>query len=177
LATPQEAAGAVLEGWRMKSLLRTLVASAVVAAAMATPVIAQDWRQAPTYGTVTLSSGFTPDPHNLSVESGGPINAAQTLGGECVGFIANAPDVDLQWTAGSTSLPLVISVDSRADTTLAINAPDGKWYCTDDGGINALNPGIRFDNPMSGLYDIYVGTYGSSSNNAATLSISELSSH
>lgn len=137
---------------------------------------AQDASLAPTQGRVELASGFTPDPYNVQIVSGGAINAANSIGGQCVGFIANAPDFDLYWTAGA-SLPLAISVESNADTTLVINAPDGRWYCNDDGGFNGMNPGIRFNSAQSGLYDIYVGTYGGTQNHATVLTISELVSN
>ncbi|HRH21034.1 MAG TPA: peptidase, partial [Brevundimonas sp.] len=83
------------------------------------------------------------------------------------------PDFELTYSAGS--LPLIISVNSNADTTLVVNAPDARWYCDDDGG-NGLNPSLRWNAPMSGTYDIWVGTFGGG-NAPATLSISELYSY
>lgn len=164
-------------GYFKMSLVRTLALTAALLTSAAAPAVAQSTGGTPTYGSVSLTSGFPNDPYNVSVVSGGTVNAAQTLGGACVGFIANAPDFNLYWTAGSGSLPLYISAASSADTTLVINTPDGNWYCTDDGGNTGLNPGLRITNPQSGLYNIWVGTYGNASNNAATLSISELTSH
>jgi hypothetical protein len=152
-------------------------AAAIAIVFSAGAALAQNWQGQPNYGSVQLSAGFTPDPYNVQVVSGGPINATQSLGSNCVGYIANNPDFDLYWTAGNTSRPLVISVDSQQDTTLVVRMPDGRWVCEDDGGFNSLNPGLRIDNPQSGLYDIWVGTYGSTNNYNATLSISELSSH
>ena len=94
----------------------------------------------------------------------------------CRGFISNAPDVRLNFVAGS-SLPLIISVNSRADTTLVINGPDGRWHCDDDSGRLGMNPSLRFDNVQSGRYEIWVGTYGQRSVIApAQLHISELTS-
>ncbi|MEE2527324.1 peptidase S1 [Hyphobacterium sp. HN65] len=160
-------------------MLRKLSISAAVSAlavmAMTGAAEAQDWRLNPTYGGVTLSSGYTPDPYLVNLQSGGSINASQSIGGNCRGYVANAPDFRLQYRAGNI-LPLIISVSSSSDTTLVINAPDGRWYCDDDGG-QGLNPSLRWNSPMSGQYDIYVGTYGSASYRNATLSISELSSY
>jgi len=132
---------------------------------------AQDVSRAPRYGDVSLSAGFTPDPYRVQVESGGPINAAEHLGGNCPGFIADAPDFDLYYNAGS--LPLILSVHAEADTTLVVNAPDGQWYCDDDSG-SGTDPKIRFGAPMSGLYDIWVGSYDPDTVAPATLKISEL---
>ncbi|MDE1466722.1 hypothetical protein [Aurantiacibacter sp. D1-12] len=124
----------------------------------------------PIYETVNLSAGFVPDPYLVNLQSGG-VNDATGLGDECRGYIANAPDVRLNYEAGT--VPLYISVDSMADTTLVVNAPNGQWYCNDDGG-EGLNPSISFNTPLSGRYEIWVGTYGGTDNNAAELNISEL---
>lgn len=160
-------------------MLRKLSLSAAVSAlavfAVAGTAQAQDWSLNPSYGSVSLVSGFSPDPYLISLQSGGSINASRSIGGSCRGYVANAPDFRLQYRAGNV-LPLIISVASNADTTLVINAPDGRWYCDDDGG-QGLNPSLRWNAPMSGQYDIYVGTYGNASYQNATLSISELSSY
>lgn len=160
-------------------MLRKLSISAAVSAlavmAMTGAAEAQDWRLNPTYGGVTLSSGYTPDPYLVNLQSGGSIDASRSIGGNCRGYVANAPDFRLQYRAGNI-LPLIISVSSSSDTTLVINAPDGRWYCDDDGG-QGLNPSLRWNSPMTGQYDIYVGTYGSASYRNATLSISELNSY
>lgn len=159
----------------MKSRIVAALAAAVVVAS-AGVAAAQNWQGAPTYGSVRLAAGFQPDPYNVPVVAGGPINSSQTLGGACPGFIANNPDFDLYWTAGGTGLPLVISANSSTDTTLVVRTPSGQWLCEDDGGFSGMNPGMRIDNPQSGLYDIWVGTYGGGTAQA-TLSISELSSN
>jgi hypothetical protein len=152
---------------------RLLFAVAAAGLFGATPALAQDTSASPNYGTLRLQSGFTPDPRVVNVRSGGSIDA-QSIDSGCQGYISNAPDVRVVYRAGS--LPLIISVDSSADTTLVINAPDGQFYCDDDGGREGLNPMIRFDNPESGRYEIWVGTYGSSANSRARLHISEVSS-
>jgi hypothetical protein len=135
-----------------------------------------NWQAAPSYGSVHLASGFQPDPYNVNLTAGGGINSQAELGAACPGYVASAPDFDLYWTAGSGALPLVISANSEADTTLVVRTPAGEWLCEDDGGFGTFNPGMRIDNPMSGLYDIWVGTYGPNSA-PAVLSISELSSY
>lgn len=156
--------------------MKTMTVMAAISAALfcAAAAGAQDYSQRPTYGTVNLASGFTPDPYTRDLESGGPINAAERSGGECQGYIANAPDFRLNWRAGDGSLPLVFSVVSNTDTTLVVNGPDGRWYCDDDGGNNGLNPSLVFRRPASGQYDIWVGTYGRAALAGARLEISEL---
>jgi hypothetical protein len=153
------------------SHLTRILAAGIALAAMTGSALAQDFNLNPTYGTLNLRSGFTPDPQVVAVQSGGSINA-QSLSASCAGFIANAPDVRLNYTAGS--LPLIISVNSSTDTTLVVNGPDGSWYCDDDGGSAGMNPSLRFGTPQSGQYDIWVGTYGNASLQNAQLAISEL---
>jgi hypothetical protein len=151
-----------------------LLASVLLAASLAAqPASAQNVNGQPNYGTVNLRAGFTPDPNVRAVVSGGNINATR-LGGACRGFISSSPDVRLVYSNGS--FPLIISVASSADTTLVVNAPDGRWYCDDDGGVNGLNPSLRFDNPPSGRYEIWVGSYSSGQNANARLHISEVGS-
>ena len=123
------------------------------------------------YGTVTLRAGFTPDPQVISIRAGGSVNA-ENVASNCRGYISRSPDLELSYTSGS--LPLIISVDSGSDTTLVINGPDGRWYCDDDGGENGTNPAMRINDPQSGTYDIWVGTYSSGQSQPASLNISEL---
>jgi serine protease Do len=122
----------------------------------------------PTFGSVTLKTGFTPDPYVKKLTAGGPINTK--LGGVNA-FVAKAPDFKLHYTAGDT-FPLIFHVRSEGDTTLLINLPNGTWIANDDGG-KGLNPMLRLNNPMSGRYDIYVGTFGKTLV-PATLFITEL---
>ena len=151
-----------------------LISTVVLAASLAVlPASAQDINARPNYATVNLRAGFTPDPHVTAVRSGGNINA-ERVGSACRGYISQAPDVRLNYTNGS--YPLIISADSSSDTTLVVNAPDGSWYCDDDSGNRGMNPSIRFNRPMSGRYEIWVGTYGSTDTRAARLHISEVGS-
>lgn len=160
-------------GNHMSPIARIFAAGAAVAAlATAGIAAAQNYSLNPHYGTVNLVSGFTPDPYVVNVASGGRNDASQTVSSSCRGFISEAPDVRLNYRAGS--LPLILSVASNSDTTLVVNGPDGSWYCNDDGGVNGLNPSLRWNSPMSGQYDIWIGTYGNASNQPAQLNISEI---
>ncbi len=127
----------------------------------------------PAYGSIDLASGFEPDPHTKEISAGGSYNAASLSQG-CTGWIAIAPDYRVNWTAGSTDLPLVFSVQSEADTTLVVNDAQGNWYCDDDGGNNGLNPALTLPHPASGQYDIWVGTFSEGELQKSTLNVSEL---
>ena len=147
---------------------RALLASAIALMAFGGAAVAQNTSLPAAFATLNLSAGFTPDPVAVNLVAGGEIDARR-IGGNCVGMIANPPDVRLNYRAGS--LPLFISARSNADTTLVINLPNGQWLCNDD--FQGLNPGVVLRNPPSGQYDIWVGTFGAQTAQAQLL-VSEL---
>jgi len=129
------------------------VLASVATAGMAS---AQDASLRPNFGTANLSGGFRPDPHVVNLTAGGDIDAS-SLGGACAGKITSAPDYRINYQA-SGGLALTVRVRSQTDTTLVINKPNGQWSCSDD--VSGINPGLVFRNAASGVYDIWVGTYG-----------------
>lgn len=159
------------------SLIRTIAAGAVLATLAIVPATAQDYHQNPTYTTLNLNTGFTPDPVTVQMSSGGSNDASalnnQQHAGDCLGMVATAPDVRLNYTAGNT-YPLIISAHADGDTTLVINGPNGEWYCNDDRASGDLNPAVNIPHPASGQYDIWVGTYGGTNLLPTTLSVSEV---
>ncbi|MBS0385573.1 MAG: peptidase S1 [Proteobacteria bacterium] len=158
--------------------LASFAAAAALALCLAAaPASAQDRPDPslqPSYGATDLVSGFEPDPFTTSLDAGGDYDASQLGVSGCVGFIARPPDYRINWTAGRTKLPLVFSVESDADTTLVVNDAQGHWLCDDDSGNGALNPSITIANPVSGQYDVWVGTFQSGPIQKATLNVSEL---
>lgn len=137
------------------------------------PAVAQNASAPPSHGGTTLNNGFLPDPATVSVTAGGTVDLSR-IGEGCVGMADNAPDYRLSYNAGT--LPLYIrSRASGTDTTLAVMAPDGRWYCDDDSGGD-FNAQVHFPTPRRGTYAIFVGTYGSAGRAPATLEISELGS-
>jgi secreted trypsin-like serine protease len=114
-----------------------------------------DYTLSPTFGYVQLAAGFQPDPHRQPLLAGGNLLAA-SVGAGCTGNVAEAPDFRVQYQG--TGAPLSFTVTSQQDTTLLINAPDGRWYCDDD-GAGDLQPSLVWGAPLQGQYDIYVGTY------------------
>lgn len=151
----------------MNKIMGTLV---LVAAIAVTPQIAaaQDASLNANFGSVRLNSGFTPDPHRVSITAGGSIDAYDDtpLPQACVGMISDAPDYEVTYSAGG--LPLVFRTLSSVDTTLIINGPDGTWSCDDD-GYGDLDAEVRFNRPQSGTYDVWVGTFGGSTARATLL--------
>ena len=138
----------------IKRLSALALACALAVTAM--PAAAQDSSQPANFGSARLSVGFTPDPYSVDVVAGGSIDASR-LGNGCVGKISSAPDFKLTYTAGS--LPLVFRTRSGEDTTLVVNGPDGRWSCDDD-SFGDGDAEVRFSRPQSGVYDVWIGTYG-----------------
>jgi hypothetical protein len=150
--------------------MRTLLLATASVALMAGGALAQNFSAPPTYGSVNLNAGFTPDPFNVRITSGGSIPATN-VSPECRGWVANAPDYSVNYAAGG--FDLTIGATSGSDTTLLVNGPNGEWYCDDDSG-EGLNPLIHLNYPTSGRYDIWIGAYSRGDNAATTLSVSEI---
>ena len=125
---------------------------------LSTPISAQNIGAEPLYGTASLAAGFMPDPHVVELAAGGADSVGH-LGDDCVGFIASGqPYYDLNYEADSAQLGFF--VEATMDTTLVINDPAGNWHCNDDAAaLGATNPGILFGSPLSGNYNIWVGSY------------------
>lgn len=134
-----------------------------------------DYSLDPAYGSVDLTAGFLPDPHGQEISAGGSIHAS-VVGDNCTGYIARAPDYRVNWTAGPGGRPLIFSVNSSADTTLVINDAQGNWVCDDDSGNGDWNPSVSIQNPQSGQYDVWVGTYAEGALQPSVLQVSEVSS-
>ncbi|MEQ9814840.1 MAG: peptidase S1 [Azospirillaceae bacterium] len=130
---------------------------------------AQNWSLNPSFGTYYLDSGYANDPFIVPITAGGTL-AAESLSPQCRGSIANRPDVRIMYRA-SGALPLQFYVRSAYDTTLIVNAPDGSWWCNDD--TDGFDPAIFFSRPLSGQYDIWIGSYNRGSGLPASLYVSE----
>jgi len=144
-------------------------ATALALTCLAAPAMAQNAGITATYGEISLRAGFTPDPYTVNIQAGGSIDGSR-LPGSCTGYIADAPDFEVTYSAGG--LPLVFRTLSRTDTTLIINGPDGQWYCDDD-SYGDGDAEVRFSRPQSGTYDVWVGKFGSGGTAAARLLITE----
>ncbi|MGG5808411.1 hypothetical protein [Falsiroseomonas sp. CW058] len=149
---------------------RILMAAGAMATLLAGAAVAQDFNRNPSFGTVNLRANFAPDPYSVNVTAGGQLPAERLGGASCVGSIANAPDVRLNYQAGG--LPLYIAARSRADVTLVINLPNGRWLCNDD--FEGTNAGVVLNTPQSGQYDIWVGHYDRGSRVPAQVLFSEV---
>lgn len=150
--------------------MKYVALAALIAVACPGAAGAQNHTLAPAHGAVSLGSGFSPDPNEIAVSAGGPIEA-DDLGAGCTGHIANAPSVRVDYRAGS--FPLVFRSRAASDTVLAVRSPGGGWSCNDDGWSDG-NAEVRYDDPASGTYNVWVGSYRAGDTVAAALLITEL---
>jgi hypothetical protein len=118
---------------------------------------------------MTLRAGFTPDPRTLTMKAGGDIEVNM---GECTyGYIAESGAMGIEYTAGS--LDLYVYAEGDGDTMLVIETPSGDVLCDDD-SHGSLNPLIHIEDPESGLYVVFVGSYTQGAFQEATVYVSEL---
>lgn len=143
----------------MKSFLR----AGLAAVALMCAGVAQAETVQPNYGSMTLTTGFTPDPQLVGVVAGGDQDVATLTKGQCTGHVSNNPDFAVTYTAGET-FNLFISTMAwngadLVDTTLIVQKPDGSFVCDDDSGDLNLTAMLELTHPQSGTYFIWVGTY------------------
>jgi len=109
-----------------------------------------------TTGDVTgLNQGFT----NYSVQLKHIHSDAipsRKAGYFCAGYVGDIPDHIVEWPYQGGRLR--IRANSPVDTVLLVLAPDGTWYCDDDGS-GTMHPQIVFTDAAPGNYHIYVGPY------------------
>jgi len=126
----------------------------------------------PNYGEIQLSAGFSNDPHEITVTSGGEVDVwSQNLGQGCLGHTTIAPDYRLYWSGSTNRLRIFFNANS-GDTTLVIQTPSGNWLCNDD-GPTSYDPLIDISHPASGQYNIWVGSYSDGAFHSGTLVITE----
>jgi hypothetical protein len=132
-----------------------------------------DYTLSPNFGSVSLNAGFTPDPHEVGVTSGGSVDVyAQNIGSGCTGYATSAPDYRIQWSGSASRLRIFFVADGGQDTTLIVNDAVGNWRCNDD--HTGLDPLVELANPAQGQMDIWVGSYGSDAYVSGTLYVTEL---
>jgi hypothetical protein len=138
-----------------------------IAAVVVVPAISD----AQNFGSVSLNTGFMPDPRMMSGTSGGGMSAS-AMGGSCRGWITPQPDhyMFLNTPFGW----LRVYVQSGGDTTLVIRGPMPSMMtlCNDD--RFGVNPAIE-GSWAPGQYHIWVGSYSSGQMYPYQIGFTELS--
>ena len=138
---------------KVRKVVLGLAPVVALAAILAIPAISG----AQNFGSVSLNTGFMPDPRMLSGTSGGGTSAS-SMGGSCRGWITPQPDhymflnTPFSW--------LRVFVRSGGDTTLVVRGPMPSMAtrCNDDRfGFNPAIEGAW----APGQYHIWVGSYSS----------------
>lgn len=106
-------------------------------------------------------------PQSSSVVAGGNVDLAACGSVPGVGYVASAPDFELTFSANSAGRALEFRVEAACDATLLVNDARGTWYFNDDD--SNTNPRIRLSAAPEGLYDIWIGTYGTDLCNATLI--------
>ena len=140
---------------------------------------ALDYTLQPNFGSVSMGSGFVPDPYTVRVASGGTVSISQlNLSNRCTGYASSAPDFRILWLGGGSRLRIYFIADTPGDdATLIVNSAAANWRCRDDYSATVLNPFVEITNPLAGQYDIWIGSYWSGEYISGTLYITELSGH
>jgi hypothetical protein len=145
-----------------------LVVGVVVVVGIAGVSVASAQRS--NFGTITLTSGFTPDPHVAAGTSGGQANASN-VNSQCRGWISSTPDHILVLRGNFAFLR--IFAESEGDTTLVIQTPNGQVRCNDD--TYGRNPAVEGEFP-AGTYRVWLGSYAQGENLRYQLKLTELQS-
>jgi hypothetical protein len=78
------------------------------------------------------------------------------LGDNCRGWTTDAPTYTIYYTAGAGSV-LQFYFIGTDDPTLIVIGPDGGIGCNDD-SFSTLSPTLSFGEPVTGWYDVWVGS-------------------
>ncbi|MCU4654772.1 peptidase S1 [Roseibacterium sp. SDUM158016] len=106
------------------------------------------------YGAGQLQGGLSFD-----VIAGGNIDLGACGSAPGYGWIVEAPDFELTLSGAAADESLTLSVSGDCDTVLLVNDATGEWFFSDDEG-GGLDPAISIAPARNGVYDIWVGTYG-----------------
>jgi uncharacterized protein YfaP (DUF2135 family) len=138
----------------------------------------------PIYGSVNLQGGFSPDPYQVEITTGGPVNVRSSpLSSQgCIGWATEAPTFRVNYRGSASRLRFFFIADDRGDSTMAVLSPSGNWYCNDDSGYadrngNHYNPLVDITNPPAGVYNIWVGSYSSRDSHPGKLYITGQDRH
>jgi hypothetical protein len=140
----------------LSALLGVLLWGAAVAQTdTATPPDA-DNPEPSAYLTLDMQAGFALDPFLVSLNGGGELDAS-TLDPACVGYINDRPVLTADWEGAVDFLRIFFYSDS--DSTLVIQQPDGSYLCADDVDENVLDAELVAEQPATGSYKVWVGSY------------------
>jgi len=173
--TTTEATTTTTEAPTTTSATTTTIGTTTTSASTTTGVAALDvdYTLPAVYGEIDLASGFTPDPLEVRMQAGGPVNLINRLPDCHValgwGFASEAPSVRVNWSGGSEALLRFYFIADVApdpevpynlyNALLAVRDPAGNWMCNDD-YVWQYNPSpiLEFMHPEAGTYDVWLNS-------------------
>lgn len=142
--------------------LRMLLAAGamVLCAALAAPLAAQscpDWHQ--NGRGISTDADRLWSPQSWAVTAGGNLDLSLCGSVPGMGQVMAAPDFTIDYDALARGHDLDFRIESQCDTVMLINDAGAGWHFNDDED-GTLNPRLRLRAAPSGIYDVWVGTFG-----------------
>lgn len=141
---------------RLFSAVAGLVLALSAGSALACPNI--NLRENANLGTLTGSFLYTE--RSYGVVAGGTVNLSRCGFSGASGFVISNPDFQFRFQNDGGYRRLEIGVVGQCDTVLLVNDATGQWHFNDD--TNGLDPIVNVFGAPSGVYDVWIGTFGSS---------------
>lgn len=128
------------------------------------------------FGTISLAPGFDTATASLSGYTGGSYSLSAITNRDvnnkaCIGFADPTPDHIIVLQKDFSNLRIAVN-SNGSDTTLLVEAPDGKIYCGDDTG-RGKDASIALNQWKEGSYKIWVGTFNPGVKLNYTLSVQQ----
>lgn len=112
--------------------------------------------QAPAGQVLTQTAADLEQGVQISMLAGGDVDVS-ACDVDGYGYFVTAPDFEIDLADIPAGAALMLAVQSECDTMLLVNGPDGQYSFNDD--YDGFDPALlRMDG--AGVYDIWVGTYG-----------------
>jgi hypothetical protein len=141
------------------NILKSALCAATVIWGAAAQVTACPDINRPAQQAVSTTGQDLYSPNVYSVIAGGD-QQLTACGFQFSGQVISSPDFEFQLDGLEAYNRLNIRVESSCDTVLLVSDSRGAWLYNDDS--IGLNPSVDIQSPSSGIYDVWVGTYGSS---------------
>jgi hypothetical protein len=138
----------------------TPLAGAIFSFALAGPALANcpDWQLNGIFLNQDADTAWVPQ--SFQVMAGGALNHGQCATIEGYGYMTAAPNFTINYDDRAMGRDLEFRVDGSCDTVLLINDATAQWHFNDDED-GTLNPRLRLAAAGTGVYDVWVGTFGS----------------
>ena len=132
---------------------------AVLALGLATPAFANcpDYQLNGVFMNQDAETAWVPQSFQVMAGGNANLGACGSLPGS--GFMTAAPNFTINYDDRGMGRDLEFRVESSCDTVLLLNDAGAAWHFNDDED-GTLNPRLRLGAAPSGIYDVWVGTFG-----------------